>query len=131
MSSIDTVSNMLTKIRNANKAVKEVVDVPYSWFSFEILKLFQDEGYIKNIKRIDDRKQGIIRVYLKYLNKEKAITGIRTISSPGLRVYKGAKELPKVLDGYGVAVISTSKGVMTDKAARIQKVGGEVICYIW
>jgi small subunit ribosomal protein S8 len=131
MASIDTISNMLTKIRNANKAAKEVVDVPYSWFSFEILKLIQEEGYVKNIKRIDDRKQGIIRVYLKYLNKEKAITGIRTISSPGLRIYKGAKEIPRVLDGYGVAVISTSKGVMSDKSARAQKVGGEVICYIW
>ena len=131
MASIDTVSNMLTKIRNANKAVKESVDVPYSWFTFEIMKLFQEEGYIKNFKRIDDRKQGIIRIYLKYVDKEKAITGIKSISTPGLRVYKGAKEIPRVLDGYGVAIVSTSKGVMTDKAARAAKAGGEVICYIW
>ena len=131
MASIDTVGNMLTKIRNANKAEKESCDVPYAWFTFEILKLFQEEGYIKNFKRIDDRKQGIIRVYLKYVNKEKVITGIKSISTPGLRVYKGANEIPRVLDGYGVAIISTSKGVLTDKAARAAKAGGEVICYIW
>ena len=131
MASVDTVSNMLTKIRNANTAFKESVDVPYSWFGFEILKIFQDEGYIKNFKRIEDKKQGIIRIYLKYLNKERVITGIKSVSTPGLRIYKGAKELPKVLDGYGVAVISTSKGILGDKAARAAKAGGEVICYIW
>lgn len=131
MASIDTISNMLTKIRNANKAYKEHVDVPYSWVSYEIIKLFQKEGYVKNVKRIEDRKQGTIRMYLKYINKERAITGIKRVSSPGLRVYKGTKEIPKVLDGYGVALVSTPKGIMVDKSARAQNVGGEIICYIW
>jgi small subunit ribosomal protein S8 len=122
---------MLTKIRNANKAVKEQTDIPYSWLSYEILKIIQKEGYIKNFKRIDDRKKGVIRVYLKYLNKERVISGIKSVSTPGLRVYKGSKELHKVLEGYGVAIISTSKGLMTDKDARLNNVGGEVICQIW
>jgi small subunit ribosomal protein S8 len=124
---MDTIGNMLTKIRNANNAYKEQVDVPYSWLSYEILRIFHKEGYIKNFKRIGDK----IRVYLKYLNKEKVITGIKRISKPGLRIYRGVKKIPKVLDGYGVAVVSTSKGVMSDKEAREQNVGGEVICYIW
>ncbi|OGF51240.1 MAG: 30S ribosomal protein S8 [Candidatus Firestonebacteria bacterium RIFOXYA2_FULL_40_8] len=131
MASVDTISNMLTKIRNANKAMKEQTDIPYSWLSYEILKIIQKEGYVKNFKRIDDRKKGVIRVYMKYLNKERVISGIKSISTPGFRVYRGAKELPKVLDGYGVAIISTSKGLMVDKDARLNNVGGEVICHIW
>lgn len=124
---MDTISDMLTKIRNANKAFKEIVDVPASWISFEILKIFQNEGYIKNFKRAGNK----IRIYLKYLNREKAITGLKRVSTPGLRVYKKSKKIPRVLDGYGIAVVSSSKGIMTDKEARIQNVGGEVICYIW
>lgn len=128
---MDTIGNMLTKIRNANKAFKEQVDVPYSWESFEILKIFQREGYIKNFKRIEDRKQGTIRIYLKYIGKERVITGLKRVSSPGLRIYKGVKDIPKVLDGYGVTIVSTSKGIMSDKEARTSNVGGEVMCYIW
>ncbi len=131
MASVDTISNMLTSIRNANKALKEQTDIPYSWLSYEILKIVQKEGYIKNFKRIDDRKKGVIRVYLKYVNKERAISGIKSVSTPGFRIYRGAKELPRVLEGYGVAIISTSKGLLTDKDARQQNVGGEVICNIW
>ena len=131
MASVDTISNMLTSVRNANKAMKEQTDVPYSWLSYEILKVIQKEGYIKNFKRIDDRKKGVIRVYLKYVNKERVISGIKSVSTPGFRIYKGAKELPKVLEGYGVSIISTSKGLLTDKDARQQNIGGEVICNIW
>ncbi|OGF52181.1 MAG: 30S ribosomal protein S8 [Candidatus Firestonebacteria bacterium GWA2_43_8] len=131
MASVDTISNMLTKIRNANKAMKEQTDIPYSWLSYEILKIIQKEGYVKNFKRIDDRKKGVIRVYMKYLDKERVISGIKSVSTPGFRVYRGSKELPKVLDGYGVAIISTSKGLMTDKDARLNNVGGEIICQIW
>ncbi len=131
MASVDTISNMLTSIRNANKALKEQTDIPYSWLSYEILKIIQKEGYIKNFKRIDDRKKGVIRIYLKYINKERAISGIKSVSTPGFRIYKGAKELPRVLEGYGVSIISTSKGLLTDKDARKQNVGGEVICNIW
>ena len=131
MASVDTISNMLTSIRNANKALKEQTDIPYSWLSYEILKIIQKEGYIKNFKRIDDRKKGVIRIYLKYVNKERAISGIKSVSTPGFRIYKGAKELPRVLEGYGVSIISTSKGLLTDKDARKQNVGGEVICNIW
>ncbi|MCX5776589.1 MAG: 30S ribosomal protein S8 [Candidatus Firestonebacteria bacterium] len=131
MASVDTISNMLTKVRNANKAMKEQVDIPYSWLSYEILKIIQKEGYVKNFKKIDNRKKGVIRVYMKYLNKEKAISGIKSISTPGFRVYRRVQELPKVLDGYGVAIISTSKGLLTDKDARLQNAGGEVICHIW
>ncbi|MFH1074098.1 MAG: 30S ribosomal protein S8 [Candidatus Firestonebacteria bacterium] len=131
MAAVDTISNMLTKIRNANKAMKEQTDIPYSWLSYEILKIIQKEGYIKNFKRIDDRKKGVIRVYMKYLDKERVISGIKSISTQGFRVYKGSKEIRKVLEGYGVAIISTSKGLMTDKDARLNNVGGEVICQIW
>jgi small subunit ribosomal protein S8 len=131
MASVDTIGDMLTKIRNANSAYKEQVDVRYSWLNFEIMKIFQKEGYIKNFKRIEDRKQGAIRIYLKYINKERAISGIKRVSTPGLRIYKAAKGIPKVLDGYGVVVLTTSKGLMTDRDARLQKAGGEIICYIW
>ncbi|MEI6845422.1 MAG: 30S ribosomal protein S8 [Candidatus Firestonebacteria bacterium] len=131
MASVDTISNMLTKIRNANKAMKEQTDIPYSWLSYEILKIIQKEGYVKNFKRIDDRRKGVIRVYMKYLNKERVISGIKSVSTPGFRIYRGSKELSRVLDGYGIAIISTSKGLMTDKDARLNNVGGEVICQIW
>ena len=121
----DPIADMLTRIRNAGSAKHESVDVPAS-------KILLCEGYIKNYQVIDDGTQGIIRITLKYLpGKEKAIQGLRRVSKPGLRVYAGADELPRVLKGLGIAIISTSKGVMTDKQARKEHVGGEVLAFVW
>ena len=123
---------MLTRIRNANTAKHEKVDVPASNLKKAIAQILLDEGYIKAYEIVDDGTQGIIRITLKYLaGKEKVISGLRRVSKPGLRVYAGADELPKVLKGLGVAIISTSKGVMTDKAARANHVGGEVLAFVW
>ena len=128
----DPVADMLTRIRNANTAKHETVDVPASNLKKSIAQILLDEGYIKAFQIIDDGTQGVIRVTMKYgANKEKVISGLRRVSKPGLRVYAGADELPKVLKGLGVAIISTSKGVMTDKAARAQHVGGEVLAFVW
>lgn len=128
----DPVADMLTRIRNANSARHESVDVPSSNLKKDIADILLNEGYIKNYQIIEDGKQGIIRISLKYgANKEKVITGLRRISKPGLRVYANKDELPKVLRGLGIAVISTSKGVMTDKSARKEHVGGEVLAFIW
>ena len=129
----DPIADMLTRIRNANNAKHDTVDVPASNMKKSIAQILLDEGYIKNFQLIDDGTQGIIRVALKYNqpNKEKVITGLRRVSKPGLRVYAGADELPKVLRGLGIAIVSTSKGVMTDKAARAQHVGGEVLAFVW
>ena len=128
----DPVADMLTRIRNANTAKHESVDVPASNLKKAIAKILLDEGYIKAYEIVDDGTQGIIRITLKYLaGKEKVISGLRRVSKPGLRVYAGADELPKVLKGLGVAIISTSKGVMTDKAARANHVGGEVLAFVW
>ena len=128
----DPVADMLTRIRNANTAKHESVDVPASNLKKAIAKILLDEGYIKSFQIIDDGTQGIIRITLKYLpGKEKAIQGLRRVSKPGLRVYAGADELPKVLKGLGIAIISTSKGVMTDKAARAAHIGGEVLAFVW
>ena len=124
----DPVADMLTRIRNANTAKHEKVDVPASNLKKSIAQILLDEGYIKAYEIVDDGTQGIIRITLKYLaGKEKVISGLRRVSKPGLRVYAGADELPKVLKGLGIAIISTSKGVMTDKAARANHVGGEVL----
>ena len=132
MSMTDPVADMLTRIRNANNAFHEKVDIPASKLKMEIVKILKKEGYIKNYKYIEDRKQGIIRVYLKYGdNKEKVITQLVRVSKPGLRVYSRANKIPKVLGGLGTAIISTSKGVLTDKESRKLNVGGEVICYVW
>ncbi len=123
---------MLTRIRNANTAKHEKVDVPASNLKKSIAQILLDEGYIKAYEIVDDGTQGIIRITLKYLaGKEKVISGLRRVSKPGLRVYAGADELPKVLKGLGIAIISTSKGVMTDKAARANHVGGEVLAFVW
>jgi small subunit ribosomal protein S8 len=123
---------MLTRIRNANHAKHEFVDIPASKIKKEIANILLEEGYIKGFDVIDDGKQGIIRVELKYQqNKERVITGIKRISKPGLRVYVGKEETPRVLGGLGIAILSTSKGIVTDKKARTQGVGGEVICYVW
>ena len=128
----DPVADMLTRIRNANTAKHESVDVPASNLKKSIAKILLDEGYIKSYEIVEDGTQGIIRIQLKYLaGKEKVISGLRRVSKPGLRVYAGADELPRVLKGLGIAIISTSKGVMTDKAARANHVGGEVLAFVW
>ncbi|MEE3394998.1 MAG: 30S ribosomal protein S8, partial [Candidatus Onthomonas sp.] len=123
--------DMLTRIRNANAAKHTTVDIPASKMKKSIAQILLDEGYIKNFQLIDDGTQGIIRITLKYNGNEKAISALRRVSKPGLRVYAGADELPKVLHGLGIAIVSTSKGVMTDKAARAAHVGGEVLAFIW
>ncbi len=128
----DPVADMLTRIRNANSAKHDTVDVPASNLKKAIAQILLDEGYIKSFQVVDDGTQGVIRIALKYLpGKEKVITGLRRVSKPGLRVYAGADELPKVLKGLGIAIISTSKGVMTDKKARANHVGGEVLAFVW
>ena len=128
----DPVADMLTRIRNANNAKHESVDVPASNMKKSIAQILLDEGYIKDFKVEDDGTQGMIHITLKYnAGKEKVITGLRRVSKPGLRVYVGADELPQVLRGLGIAIVSTSKGVMTDKAARAAHVGGEVLAFIW
>ena len=127
----DPVADMLTRIRNANTAKHESVDVPASNLKKAIAKILLDEGYIKSYEVVEDGTQGVIRIQLKYLaGKEKVISGLRRVSKPGLRVYAGADELPRVLKGLGIAIISTSKGVMTDKAARANHVGGEVLAFV-
>ena len=128
----DPVADMLTRIRNANTAKHESVDVPASNLKKAIAKILLDEGYIKSYEVVEDGTQGVIRIQLKYLaGKEKVISGLRRVSKPGLRVYAGADELPRVLKGLGIAIISTSKGVMTDKKARELNVGGEVLAFVW
>ena len=128
----DPIADMLTRIRNANSAKHDTVDVPASNMKKAIAQILLEEGYIKNFQLIDDGTQGVIRITLKYgAGKEKVISGLRRVSKPGLRVYAGADELPKVLRGLGIAIVSTSKGVMTDKAARAAHVGGEVLAFVW
>ena len=128
----DPIADMLTRIRNAGSARHETVDVPNSKMKKAIAEILLEEGYIKSFQLIDDGTQGVIRITLKYLpGKEKAIQGLRRVSKPGLRVYAGADELPQVLRGLGIAIISTSTGIMTDKKARAQHVGGEVLAFVW
>ena len=127
----DPIADMLTRIRNANNARHETVDVPASNMKRSIAQILLDEGYIKSFQIEDDGVQGMIHITLKYNGKDKVITGLRRVSKPGLRVYVGADELPRVLRGLGVAIVSTSKGVMTDKAARAAHVGGEVLAFVW
>ena len=128
----DPIADMLTRIRNANNAKHDSVDVPASNMKKAIAQILLEEGYIKNFQLIDDGTQGVIRITLKYgAGKEKVISGLRRVSKPGLRVYAGADELPKVLRGLGIAIVSTSKGVMTDKKARQAHVGGEVLAFVW
>jgi small subunit ribosomal protein S8 len=128
----DAIADMLTRIRNASSAKHETVDIPASNIKKDIARILLDEGYIKNVEFIEDGKQGVIRIVLKYTgNKQSVISGVKRISKPGLRVYANKDELPKVLGGLGVAVISTSRGVMTDKKARTEGVGGEVLAFIW
>jgi small subunit ribosomal protein S8 len=128
----DAIADMLTRVRNAGSAKHETVDIPASNIKKDIARILLDEGYVKNVELIEDGKQGLIRISLKYSgNKQNVITGIKRISKPGLRVYVNKDELPKVLGGLGIAVISTSRGIMTDKKARTEGIGGEVLAFIW
>ena len=128
----DPIADMLTRIRNANSAKHETVDVSVSNMKKAIADILLEEGFIKSVQVIEDGKQGVIRVTLKYgANKEKVISGLQRVSKPGLRVYAGREELPRVLKGLGIAIVSTSKGIMTDKKARAEKIGGEVLAFVW
>ena len=131
MNITDPIADMLTRIRNANAQRHETVDVPSSKLKKSIADILLEEGYIKGYEEIEDGVQGTIRVTLKYVNKQKVISGLKRISKPGLRVYANKEELPRVLGGLGIALISTSKGIMTDKKARQEGIGGEVLAYIW
>ncbi len=128
----DTIADMLTRIRNANSAKHPTVDVPASNMKKQIAQILVDEGYIKSFRVIDDDKQGVIRITLKYTeNKSQVITGLRRVSPPGLRIYSNSKDMPKVMKGLGIAIVSTSKGIMTDREARKNNVGGEVLAFVW
>ena len=128
----DVIADMLTRIRNASNAKHATVDIPASNMKKAIADILVEEGYVKNYTVIDDGKQGTIRVTLKYLaNKQKVIHGLRRVSKPGLRSYASYEKMPKVMNGLGIAIVSTSKGIMTDKKARANKVGGEVIAFVW
>ena len=127
-----TIADMLTRIRNANSAKHPTVDVPASNMKKQIAQILVDEGYIKSFRVIDDDKQGVIRITLKYTeNKSQVITGLRRVSKPGLRIYSNSKDMPKVMKGLGIAIVSTSKGIMTDREARKNNVGGEVLAFVW
>jgi Ribosomal protein S8 len=132
MTMTDPIADMLTRIRNANTVKHETVDVPASNIKKEIVRILLEEGFVRGYDVIEDEKQGIIRIQLKYgQSGERVIQGIKRISKPGMRVYTSAYEVPKVLNGLGMSIISTSKGILTDKQARKENVGGEVICYVW
>ena len=128
----DVIVDMLTRIRNANDAKHESVDIPASNLKKSIAQILLDEGYIKAFQLVEDGKQGIIRITLKYAaGKQKVIHGLRRVSKPGLRIYSNCEDMPKVMNGLGIAIVSTSKGVMTDKKARLANVGGEVLAFVW
>jgi small subunit ribosomal protein S8 len=127
----DPIADMLTRIRNATIVRDKVVEIPSSKIKLEIVKILKEEGYIQDFEVNEDLKQGMVKVYLKYNGKEKVISGLKRISKPGLKVYARKDEIPKVLGGLGIAVMSTSKGIMTDRKARTEGIGGEVICYVW
>ena len=128
----DTIADMLTRIRNASSAKHDSVDVPASNVKKAIAQILLDEGYISSFSIVDDGKQGVIHIVLKYgQNKSQIITGLRRVSKPGLRIYTNVEDMPKVMKGLGIAILSTSKGIMTDKQARANNVGGEVLAYIW
>ena len=128
----DTVADMLTRIRNANSAKHETVDIPASNMKKAIAQILLDEGYIKSFQVLEDNKQGVIRIALKYgPNKSQVITGLRRVSKPGLRIYSSCEDMPRVMKGLGIAILSTSTGVMTDRQARREKVGGEVLAFVW
>ncbi|HIS75675.1 MAG TPA: 30S ribosomal protein S8 [Candidatus Merdivicinus excrementipullorum] len=128
----DTIADMLTRIRNANSAKHDTVDIPASNMKKAIAQILVDEGFVKSFTVIEDGKQGVIRMTLKYgENKTPVITGLRRVSKPGLRIYSNCEDMPKVMKGLGIAIVSTSKGVMTDKKARRENVGGEVLAFVW
>ena len=127
----DVIADMLTRIRNANNAKHESVDVPASNMKKAIADILVKEGYIKGYQIVEDGKQGIIRVALKYNGKDKVIKGLRRVSKPGLRIYASCEDMPRVMNGLGVAIVSTSKGIMTDKEARKNNIGGEVLAFVW
>ena len=127
----DVIGDMLTRIRNANNSKHETVDVPASNMKKAIADILVNKGYIKGYQVIEDGKQGVIRIALKYVGKQKAITGIKRVSKPGLRVYANCADMPRVYNGLGIAIVSTSKGIMTDKAARKANIGGEVLAFVW
>ncbi|MBO5109639.1 MAG: 30S ribosomal protein S8 [Clostridia bacterium] len=128
----DVIADMLTRIRNANNAKHETVDIPASNMKKSIADILLAEGYIKGVQVIEDGKQGVIRVTLKYeQGKQKVIHGLRRVSKPGLRIYSNCEDMPKVMNGLGIAIVSTSKGIMTDKAARRANVGGEILAFVW
>ena len=128
----DVIADMLTRIRNANNAKHETVDVPASNVKKAIADILLEEGYVKGVQVIEDGRQGIIRVTLKYgQGKKNTIHGIRRVSKPGLRIYSNCEDMPKVMNGLGIAIVSTSKGIMTDKRARKENVGGEIIAFVW
>lgn len=132
MVTTDPIADMLTRIRNANDAYHATVDMPASKMKAAVLTILKDEGFIKSVEAVTEEGHQVLRVTLKYgANREKVIKGLKRISKPGLRVYAGKEELPKVLGGLGIAIISTSKGVMTDKAARAAHIGGEVLAFVW
>jgi len=127
----DVIADMLTRIRNANNAKHETVDVPASGVKKAIADILVAEGYVKSYQVIEDGKQGVLRITLKYQGKQKVIQGIRRVSKPGLRIYSGCEDMPKVMNGLGIAIVSTSKGIMTDKQARKEHVGGEILAFVW
>ena len=127
----DPIADFLTRIRNANMVYLDKVEIPASKTKVGMAQILKEEGFIKDVEYIEDGKQGVIRLYLKYAGKERVISGLKRISRPGLRVYAKKDELPKVLGGLGIAIVSTSSGLMTDKNARKQGLGGEVLCYVW
>jgi len=132
MSMTDPIADMLTRIRNANRALLEKVDIPSSRLKIEVAKVLKAEGFVRAYKLIDDNRQGILRVYLKFgSGNERVIQGLRRVSRPGLRVYRKAAQIPNVMSGVGVAIVSTSQGLMTGKTARRRCLGGEVLCYVW
>ena len=127
----DVIADMLTRIRNANSARHETVDIPASNMKKAIADILLEEGYIKGYQVIEDGKQGIIKITLKYIGKKQVIQGLRRVSKPGLRIYSGCEDMPKVMNGLGIAIVSTNKGIMTDKKARKENVGGEILAFIW
>ena len=132
MSMTDPIADMLTRLRNANQALLERVDIPASRLKIEIAKILKAEGFIRAYKLIDDNRQGILRLYLRFgPGNERVILGLRRVSRPGLRVYRKAAQIPNVMSGMGVAIVSTSQGLMTGKTARQRSLGGEVLCYVW
>ena len=132
MSMTDPIADLLTSIRNANMAHRDVVEIPASKIKMSIVEILKSEGFVRDVEYIEDNKQGVIRVFLKYgEDRNRVITGLKRISKPGLRKYAKADSLPKVLNGLGIAIISTSVGVITDKEARAKQIGGEVLAYVW